>query len=344
MEQMLDNGRYQELCAIAQKENMEVGDLLKYIVDSHLENRPTRLEAIQGYDTLTEREKNVHWNLYRFRLMTREQVGNIYSNSPHNESANNYAGECLQTLVQHDLAERHILDFKPPGRRTSVFYSLTELGVYIGEVLRRGPRGINRVRRPFPPELLTPHWFPHHLDLVDVGVSFASVRNEPYGELLEWEHDGDFSFKFPWKGSLRRLRPDAKGLWYPKKSPPYSFILELVRSRGQFTHLKKIVKTYIYFWESGAFVREEGSYIFPLILFIASRTKTYGEILRAITHGVRASRIDTSNVARHIVIGLAQLEDLTEFGPFSQVWVAPLQGKTNLRFSDLYSLLLNNEV
>lgn len=331
----LDEQRFTKLSKLAEKRGVVAAELACQITRSFIDRQGPRREALQAYEyRLTKRQQDFLWLLHDFQVMTVEQISRLFSDEPDGA----YPRRCLQELVHHDLAIRHDLAYKPSGYRTNTVYSLSPSGVYVCEVISRGPRNIRTVRKPFPEQILQPYRLPHHLMTVDVGVSFKSLRNREFGELMEWNLKVEY--RFPWQGALRKIIPDGHGLWCTDEFLN-SFIVECVRSR-QYAHLMRRIRNYNYWQQSKAFEKDEGTHTVPPILFITTPS-LHQEVFRAIVFGTLAAHVGVAEAARNLVFGLAVLDDLKAEGPFANIWEAPLQGTGPLGFQELLLLLGNRE-
>jgi len=325
----LDQDRFEKLSKLAERRGVVTAELACQVVRSYIDKRGPRREALQAYDyQLTERQRDVLWTLHDFQAMTFRQIDRAFSSSP--ESEGTYTSKCLVSLVELDLAERHHLDFQPYGYDRTIF-TLTPQTVYVLEVARRGPRGVRVVRRPYPPQLLTPRQLSHHLMTVDVGVAFKSPKNRALGELVEWSMQSEY--RFPYMGSLRRIIPDAHGLWDSGDEFIHSFIVEVVRSRQE-AHLVRRIRNYNYWQQAKAFEKDEGTRTVPPILFITT-SHLHQEVFRSIVFGTLAAHVGVAEAARNLVFGLAVLDDLVEMGPCAPVWSLPLQSEDGLEFGEV---------
>jgi Replication-relaxation len=333
----IDDRRFEKLTKLAEKRGLVAAELACQIVRTFTDRHGPRREALQAYDhILTKRQRDVLWCLFDFLAMTSQQISRIFSSSPENEGT--YTSKCVNTLVELDLVERHDLDFQPHAYSRTVF-TLAPQTVYVLEVARRGPRDVRTVRRPYPPALLEPYRLPHHLAVIDTAVAFKALRNLPFGELVEF--DIGIEYRFPWLGSLRRIRPDGHGLWDDREFL-HSFIVEVVRSR-QLEHLIRKVRAYCYWQQSKAFQRDEGTYTVPPVLFMTS-PRFYNDVFRGIVHGVLAAHETVQAAARNLVFAVALLDDLVAEGPCANVWSLPLQGVEGVTFQELLLLLGNKHI
>lgn len=167
----LDEERFRRLKRLAESKGLSVEEYVLSTIDKNLRKEESpRREALRVYGSeLTGRQQETFWLLDRFHLMTRGQVGTVFSKRPYDEGANIAASRTLDALIAEDLVAQKKLEFKLRERKVPQVYSQTPLGVFVCEALK-GKHRITTTRRPYPAKLVTPQRLPHHLDLVDVGV------------------------------------------------------------------------------------------------------------------------------------------------------------------------------
>lgn len=344
----LDEKRFERLRKLAEKKEIPLDQYLRETIELHVDERtpgakhdPDRLprkEALKIYDTeLTDIHRRIIMALYRYRLMTREQIARlIFEYSI--DSATHRAGQYLGTLQKRGLVQINELIKREnqkvqPETRKKHFYSLTDAGMYV-ILAHQGKKSITRIKKIIEDKLVSPNFIDHHLESVDCAISFDTARNKEPGKLLEWDGDGMVLYKFKHKGATHKIYPDGRGIW-TNGEKSYLYLMELERRHASTHDVQEKIKKYVYFFQSREFTRFEGTYQFPTILLVAKDEHKMTVLRRAVTLGTLKAHSSIPHVAPYIVFGLTLLENLQSGSPFDPIWETPLQGGAGLTFYEL---------
>jgi len=289
-------------------------------------------EAVRRFDNLKPLQRDILWCLYRWTIMSHNQIGRLFSDAEAQRHRANFTTGQMRVLTSAKLVV-------PQRHGSTTFYFLSPGGIYACESdQRKRPR-----LREAQGQLLVGrgHW-QHRLYTVDVAASFAKEERRGRGRLTTWLNDGDVIYHFPLGGSRRRLQPDGFGEWSDGDTL-FQFFLELERTRYDRAATTDKVKHYSALEEA----RRKGNWTeakpesarvtlpFPPVLYVATNRQVLPTLRRSIVDGVALGGV-LVDADKKLAFGLALLEDVMAKGPLAAIWEAPLQGATGLSLTDLY--------
>jgi len=303
-----------------------------------------RKAALQTWDKLKDVQQDMCWFSYRFKVGTKQQLADAFFSTRKDKKVRwNITKNHLNHLVSVGLVIRHEGDKKHNHR---AFYYLTPEGVYCCQAEeRKGGRNVKKIKALKAPELIdSPKW-KHALYLNDVMASFITAERKGLGELQAYWGDYERVFRFKSLGGSQRLLPDSTILWTDGERT-YLCWLELENRRGSYDDIVEKIRKYILLWRAGNFSGdtykvETGQDAFPVLLVVGVKRGELPGLRQAIISGVLAAKVGTlQEISKHVVIGLAALDDVVDIGVLAAgVWESPLQGSGRLHsFEELFGL------
>jgi hypothetical protein len=294
---------------------------------------PRRI-ALQRYENIRPTQRTVLWSLYYLGVLSQGQIGRIISDSASPKKRSNYSTAIIHSLINYGLVERHKV-----GREN--LYTLSDIGIFIC-VTELGER-VSQKKREKSESIGRGYW-KHKMGLADIAVAFSSAERRGYGELVTWTSD-ELRYKFSFLGSQRSLSPDSYGE-FTSGDTIFKFFVEF--ERAKYDRVQITDKTWRYAglrqaWSNKYPIKVNNSVAilreaYPVVLYVADNEKQISVITRSICDGV-SPVIPLDMVQDKIVFGLASRSDVVECTPFGNVWKAPLQGKEQLSFPDLFAIL-----
>lgn len=293
-----------------------------------------RKKTLGGYEELTEVQREILLQVYRYELMTLSQVGTLFSDAVRQRDRNDYASRQLAVLVRRGLVERYTTG---NSRNRLTFFSLTDAGMYIS-ISRENRRSIKRVRESKGRRLASSIFWRHHLATVDVAVAVART---PGGELVDWVRDGSLRYRVRGLGTTYNLWPDGRGVLLAK-GQLHIFHVEVENHESSNEKVIEKVFKYCLFERSNGgndYKRQLAVNRFPPCLFTAVRRSQLPLLRQAIVMGTFRSGYTLQEASKRLVFGLAALDDLKRMGAGGPVLEPVIQGLgKRVSFLDLHSL------
>ena len=294
---------------------------------------PRRI-ALQQYENIRPVQRTVLWSLYYLGVLSQGQIGRIISDSASCKKRSNYSTAVLHSLINYGLVERHNI-----GREN--LYTLSDMAIFICAT-ERGERVSKKKAEKS--ELIGRGYWKHKMGLADIAVAFSSGERRGYGELLTWTSD-EIRYKFSFLGSQRSLSPDSYGE-FTSGDTIFKFFVEF--ERAKYDRVQITDKTWRYAglrqaWSNKYPIKVNNSVAilreaYPVVLYVAENENQISVITRSIRDGV-SSVIPLDMAGDKIVFGLALRSEVINDTPFGGIWKAPLQGKEQLSFPDLFAIL-----
>lgn len=159
----------------------------------------------------------------------------------------------------------------------------------------------------------------HTIATTGTYVGFLDSQHQGQGELGGWDEGACLRHKFYYQ-RWNTITPDARYEWYPDNSTESMKIyVEVDCGTENLDRIEEKTMKYVLFMKSGKYIRREGSYYFPTVLFVVNSRSRAKAVSRAILSGTLRVSAHPDYIARFISFAVGTLDDIEEKGMASDI-------------------------